>query len=160
VIPGQFFHAQPDSAFDTQLERRQAVRLLLFDAAGRVLLLRHVPPLHDLHWAGPGGGVEADEDVIDALIRECQEELGLRVVRSALRPCGEWRHSYLYRDPDHMVVQHETLFCMSASASYRPQLGLDAAADGIDRAEWFSADQVASCDDDAWPSGLAEWMLG
>lgn len=48
--------------------------IVAFDAAGRVLLVRHSygPPV----WALPGGGMSAGEDPTLAAAREFREELG------------------------------------------------------------------------------------
>jgi len=47
---------------------------------GRVLACeRSDPPETAGRWEFPGGKVEPGEDEVDALIRECEEELGVRV---------------------------------------------------------------------------------
>lgn len=46
------------------------------DAAGRVLMLR---ARYSGHWLLPGGAIEAGEDPLHGVIRECHEELGVRV---------------------------------------------------------------------------------
>jgi 8-oxo-dGTP diphosphatase len=51
-----------------------AAGLLLFDAAGRVLLVK---PTYKDHWDVPGGVVESNESPRDAARRELGEELGL-----------------------------------------------------------------------------------
>lgn len=59
-----------------RLKRGQTLgaRCVLIDEAGRVLLIRHtyVPG-----WSFPGGGVEHDETLVDALRRELREEVGV-----------------------------------------------------------------------------------
>lgn len=52
------------------------VRAAIFDAQGRVCLVRHgyMPG-----WYMPGGGVQPAEDVLAAMIREAREETGLAV---------------------------------------------------------------------------------
>lgn len=67
-----FYLAQP--------RKRMAAGALLFDGAGRVLLVQ--PTYRDL-WGIPGGGVEADESPKAGCERELAEELGL--VRSVVR---------------------------------------------------------------------------
>lgn len=45
----------------------------------KILLVRHLRPgIHDF-WAGPGGGVEGNEELHEAAEREAFEETGLRV---------------------------------------------------------------------------------
>ncbi len=47
---------------------------LVFDAGGRVLLVRHG---YKSGWALPGGGVDRGEPPADAVLREMREEIGL-----------------------------------------------------------------------------------
>ena len=50
---------------------------VLVDDAGRILLLKQT--YGDLGWALPGGYVDRGETVHDAIMRECQEELGCAI---------------------------------------------------------------------------------
>lgn len=62
--------------------RRRAVRILLQDPTGSVLLLQGSDPSNPgagRWWFTPGGGIEGDEDPVTALRRECWEELGLEL---------------------------------------------------------------------------------
>jgi 8-oxo-dGTP diphosphatase len=48
---------------------------------GKVLLTQRKPGTHQaLTWEFPGGKVEQDEDPRDALVRELNEEIGIRAV--------------------------------------------------------------------------------
>jgi len=51
-----------------------ACRVLAFDEAGRVLLVRH--SYGTPRWMPPGGGIKGDEDPLIASAREFREELG------------------------------------------------------------------------------------
>lgn len=48
----------------------------VFDAAGRLLLVRHATG--DV-WVAPGGAVDPDESPVDTVVRELWEETGLHV---------------------------------------------------------------------------------
>jgi ADP-ribose pyrophosphatase YjhB (NUDIX family) len=76
------------------------VRGLVFDAAGRVLLIRHsyLPG-----WHFPGGGVEVGETAAQAVGRELSEEGG--VVLS-----GEPRLLGLFRNPEWTAGDHVAFF--------------------------------------------------
>ena len=71
------------------------VACALIDADGRVLLAKRPPgrPLAGL-WEFPGGKVEPDETPETALIRELEEELGIRVSLKCLAPFTFASHGY------------------------------------------------------------------
>lgn len=57
--------------------RVHGCRVLAFDAAGRVLLVRH--SYGSSTWAPPGGGLKRGEDPLRAAARELAEEAGCRL---------------------------------------------------------------------------------
>jgi 8-oxo-dGTP pyrophosphatase MutT (NUDIX family) len=69
----------------THIERR-AARVLLVDAADRVLLLHGLDPARPGHfwWFTPGGGLDAGETPAQGAARELFEETGLRIDPAAL----------------------------------------------------------------------------
>lgn len=84
---------------------RRAARVLLVDAADRVLLLRGTDPddaSRGSWWFTPGGGLDEGETAAEAAVREVQEETGLRLA------------------DDLGPVVHERTTCFSlAGTSYR-----------------------------------------
>ncbi|MEQ7008001.1 NUDIX hydrolase [Actinopolymorpha sp. B17G11] len=56
--------------------KRMGAGALLLDAEDRVLL---VEPTYKDYWEVPGGAVEADESPYEAVCRELEEELGVRL---------------------------------------------------------------------------------
>jgi 8-oxo-dGTP pyrophosphatase MutT (NUDIX family) len=56
---------------------RMSVHAVFTDGEGRVLLLKQT--YGDLAWGLPGGAVDRGETVLDALHRECREELGREI---------------------------------------------------------------------------------
>lgn len=67
---------------------RTAARMFLLDPEDRLLLVHELREIGsaDSHWITPGGGVENDESLTEAAMREVHEETGLRV---ALPPDAE-----------------------------------------------------------------------
>jgi ADP-ribose pyrophosphatase YjhB (NUDIX family) len=63
---------------------RVAVAAVIFDAAGRVLLVQRGRPPGEGLWTVPGGKLEAGERLADAVVREVREETGLDVTCGAL----------------------------------------------------------------------------
>src|SRR3712207_117201 len=72
---------------------RAAVRALVRDPAGRVLLVRFEFP-HETVWALPGGGVDEGESDEEAIARELREEAGFR--EFDLGPCV-WTRTHWFR---------------------------------------------------------------
>ena len=74
----------------------------MFDASGRVLLVkRGQPPLEGI-WTLPGGVVEIGETLATATAREIREETGLDVEVGPLVELVE----HVERDDEHRVVYH------------------------------------------------------
>jgi len=72
--------AHQDVGMEQEPRLREAVRVLILDDAGRVLLVRFEFPkdfVDSVLWAAPGGGIERGEDDVSALERELIEEVGL-----------------------------------------------------------------------------------
>jgi 8-oxo-dGTP diphosphatase len=94
---------------------------VVFDARGRVLLVRRKHPPFRGQYALPGGFVEIGETVEDACRRELAEETGVRARR--LRLVG------VYSDPKRDPRGHTcSVVFLARVARARPKAGDDAAA--------------------------------
>ncbi|GAB0108221.1 hypothetical protein JMUB6875_72320 [Nocardia sp. JMUB6875] len=80
--------------------KRMGAGALFVDALGRVLL---VEPTYKDYWELPGGVVEAGESPGAAVVREVQEELGLRVPLGRLLAV-DWVPPGLYADDGLMLI--------------------------------------------------------
>ena len=76
---------------------------MVFDAAGRVLLIRCGVPRADgefVFWLTPGGEIEAGEAPLEAAVRELREELGLEleVIGPVYTEANRFEHQGEMRD--------------------------------------------------------------
>lgn len=61
--------------------QRRAARAILIDDQGRLVLIKRTKPEQPPYWTTPGGGVDADDESIEAALhRELAEELGATAV--------------------------------------------------------------------------------
>lgn len=137
---------------------RRTARVMLFDGAGSILLIRFVVSRADgefVFWALPGGEIEAGETEAEAAVREVREELGLELVVSGP----------LYRDSNkflhHGEMQDNTDFLFTARCRRdEPRLtGVTADEKQIMKEiRWWSEAEVAASQERIFPENLAERM--
>jgi 8-oxo-dGTP pyrophosphatase MutT (NUDIX family) len=90
---------------------RSAVRLVVLDAGGKLLLFHtHDTCNPDLGtwWELPGGGIEPGETCQDAAIRELREETGIIAARSQVGPPA-WRRRASFRCRHERRLQDEVI---------------------------------------------------
>jgi 8-oxo-dGTP pyrophosphatase MutT (NUDIX family)/G:T/U-mismatch repair DNA glycosylase len=119
---------------------RDAVRALVIDPTGRVMLVRADDDL-GVWWTTPGGGIERGETDHEALARELVEELGLRDFE--LGPLI-WTRQHRLVNPRRWSNQTERHYLVrTASFEPAPALGVKALAEeGAMDAGWFTVDEV------------------
>jgi 8-oxo-dGTP pyrophosphatase MutT (NUDIX family) len=131
---------------------RQAVRVVLVDDEGRVLLLWHEGDHDDHHWAPPGGGIEPGETLQETAARELWEEVGFTDV-VLQRPVWTWTHRFRYHGGP--VTQHETIY-VSRVVNRSPQgQAENLALDGIAGWRWWRPEELVGLVEDVWPVRLA-----
>lgn len=151
VPPHPRFEPEPSGSSREQPLRREASRVLLLDAADRVLLVAHVPAPDRQVWTAPGGGLGPREDHLAAARRELLEELGVviepgpwvwsRAVTFCFR--GVWLH------------QRERWFLA------RAEVDADAAPlddHGADRARWWTRDELVDTEVELAPGALVRHL--
>jgi 8-oxo-dGTP pyrophosphatase MutT (NUDIX family) len=138
---------------------RRSARVLVIDAAARVLLLEsyhdHRRPELGTFWLVPGGGVDAGEPVVAAAARELVEETGLRVSPQELGEpvaftSGHAEFSWargLFRDDFfvHRVTSHEVSTDGWLDYEQRFIIGT----------RWWSVPELAATTETVYPFGLA-----
>jgi 8-oxo-dGTP pyrophosphatase MutT (NUDIX family) len=89
---------------------RDAVRVVLADASGRVLLFHVVTAEEtpDGWWELPGGGIDPGESYLEAAVREIREETGLDLDPGQVSP-PTWRRDSTWRSRGKRRLQHEVV---------------------------------------------------
>lgn len=142
---------------------RRAVRVVLCDTDGRVLLFHTQDPTYPelgSWWELPGGGLEAGESHADAAVRELLEETGIRV-DPALVGEPTWRRDATYRYRGERRLQHEQVLAARLTVP-----GLD--VDGSGRVDfededyfgyrWWPAEEITASRERFYPGRLPELL--
>jgi 8-oxo-dGTP pyrophosphatase MutT (NUDIX family) len=89
---------------------RDAVRVVLSDGGGRVLLFHVLTPdqAPDGWWELPGGGLGPGESYLEAAIREIREETGLVLYPAQVSP-PSWRRDTTWVSRGKRRLQHEVV---------------------------------------------------
>jgi len=124
---------------ESGLPERTAVRALLVEDGGRVLLFRYGDD-YSSWWIAPGGGQEHGEDDLETLRRELREECGLREV--AIGPLiAEWRHWGIEEQGFGSGVSRLYLVRV---APFEPAPELDLRAEGSLEECWFAPEEIGT----------------
>ena len=101
---------------------RDAVRVVLTDRAGRVLLFHVLTPdqAPDGWWELPGGGIGPGESYLEAAVREIREETGLILDPGQVRP-PSWRRDATWVSRGQRRLQHEVVV-LARLAAERPAI--------------------------------------
>ncbi len=137
------------------LELREAVRALIVDDDGAILLVRYVFHENRQVWGLPGGGLEAGETIDGGLRRELHEELGLDEVE--LGPTIWHRTHIIPMDTGHDGQRDTVLLVRRSRFDPVPSIGWEAMrAERVHEMRWWSLDELRTVpvDVDMEPGGV------
>lgn len=143
---------------------RDAVRVVLTDAGGRVLLFHAVT--EDVGPAGwwelPGGGIDEGETYLQAAIREVREETGLLLDPAWVGP-PRWRRDSTWRSRGLRRLQHEVVVTATVpghrppiSADYRTPSELEVYV----ATRWWAMAEILASRERFYPGKLPELLPG
>jgi ADP-ribose pyrophosphatase YjhB (NUDIX family) len=131
---------------------------MLFDPAGRVLLIRCAAMRPDgefVFWLTPGGEIEPGETPHQAAVRELREELGLEVevAGPVYTQATQFEHQGEVRDNTDYVF---TARCGAGDPALR---GVTAEEIALMReVRWWTAEEIEASEERIFPVDLAERM--
>jgi 8-oxo-dGTP pyrophosphatase MutT (NUDIX family) len=135
-------------------ETRRAARVLLIDGDGSVLLLfgRDPSVSGSGWWLTPGGGIEGDESLIDAAIREVFEETGCRLHRVD-GPVGTREIRFTFEGED--IHQFETYFAARVDRFDIDRSGwTDLEQRSMSEFRWWTRSELKTTSDSVYPENL------
>lgn len=141
---------------------RRAARVILIDAADRVLLLHGLDPARPEHdyWFTVGGGLDPGETAAQAAARELGEETGLRVDPAEL---GEpvWRDliDYPFDGKWYHQEQHFFVYRVPSWEVRTDGYELDEHT-AITGHRWWSLAELAGTDERVYPGELVALLRG
>lgn len=140
------------------MRARRTARVMVFDPAGRVLLIRCVVMRADgefVFWLTPGGEIEAGETPLEAAARELREELGLttEVVGPVYTEATQFEHQGEMRD------NFDYVFTARCGAEEPVLRGVTADEIAIMKEiRWWSAEEIEGAVERIFPVDLAGRM--
>ncbi len=131
-------------------EEREAVRAVVVDAEGRVLLMRWANPA-GTWWITPGGGCLEGESEEESLRRELAEEAGLSEFE--LGPLL-WERTHQIPWGAHLVRQHERFHLVRVDR-HEVVPSVDLAAENVTGHCWWTAEELEATGERISPPQLA-----
>jgi 8-oxo-dGTP pyrophosphatase MutT (NUDIX family) len=137
------------------MERRRAVRALLVDGEGAVLLMRVTNPANAASfWITPGGGLEPGEDVLTGLCRELREELDFDLDEDRIGP-KVWDRAHVFTWDGRDYDQAEEFFLVEVER-FTPTRCADGEPGAMFECphRWWRAHEISASDESFAPSRL------
>jgi TDG/mug DNA glycosylase family protein len=132
---------------------RRAVRALVVDRDGRVLLVQYRRPTGGPTWWGtPGGGIDPGESHEEALARELREEVGLAGFELGPRL---FEHTGRFPWDRLLYVQSNATYLVRVDR-HEPRATVDLAQEGVVGVRWWTQAELLASDEQFAPPDLPE----
>ncbi len=133
------------------LTERNAVRAILLTPEKEILLMRIRLPGLNPFWIAPGGGIEPNETVHQALRRELREEVGLTVVE--LGPVL-WLRQHTFDWKGQRLCQRE-VYHVVHTLHFEPRMSDQFENDVLDEFRWWNVNDLVTSTERLTPLSLA-----
>lgn len=130
------------------VSKRQKTRIgayALVRESGEILLVQQALGPHTGKWGLPGGAIDFGESPQNALMRELEEECGLKVEASSLSFATVLDGRGIWQDPGEEPWELHWFGIVSelkASGGFRQQARLTGDGESAGQARWFSPNEV------------------
>jgi ADP-ribose pyrophosphatase YjhB (NUDIX family) len=138
---------------------RIGARVLLLDAADRILLIHALDPEDPGHhwWELPGGGLDDGEDLVTAARREVAEESGI-MLPDLGRKLWVRESRFRYKGRDHHRIEHVFLGRTPSTVPQVPLRPSENEKAGLIERRWWSAAELRHCRDKLLPENLPDLL--
>jgi 8-oxo-dGTP pyrophosphatase MutT (NUDIX family) len=140
---------------------RDAVRVVLADASGRVLLFHvETEDVPGGWWELPGGGIDPGESCLEAAVREIREESGL-VLDLAQIGAPAWRRDSTWRSRGKRRLQHEVVVFAQVAADQPAIVDGGRSPTEIEdyvTARWWPVPEITQSRERFYPSRLPQLL--
>ena len=140
---------------------RDAVRVVLADASGRVLLFHVVTAeIPGGWWELPGGGIEPGESYQEAAVREVREEAGLDLGPAQIG-APTWRRDSTWRSRGLRRLQHEVVVYAQLAASQPAITDGGRSPEELEdyvTARWWETTEIIASQERFYPGRLPELL--
>lgn len=127
----------------SEVVHRSAVRLLIIDEHGRILLHHYITAdTGEEFWCTPGGALDGGENDVDAARRELLEEEGIDIDVRLDAPLWERLHVFAIGD-GRVFHQRERFYVLRVAAFEPAPRGLsDFERDSLVEQRWWTVDEL------------------
>ena len=142
------------------MRERPTARVLLFDPAGRILLMHGVLPSDPggpSFWFTVGGGLEPGESLHEAAAREIREETGF--ADAELGPVVWYSEGLLTLHDDQPALFKEHYIIARTTGGDPSRGGWDDLEQRyVDGQRWWTLGEIRASDETIYPEGLGELL--